>query len=200
MDPSAQGPSSSDANGRSDEELVKLYQMGDISAYEELFRRYNRRIQLYTSTFVGVDNADDMAQNVFIKVFDAIRTTKEIKNFSAWIHRVAKNLSIDHLRHKNLIDWLSWREQKEFNEIESMHVAGPELKVEEEDCARNAWMQVSPQYRTCLYYDIVEGWPQREISSELGISDRTVRRYISQGKEELLKAYRLLETNEKEEH
>src|SRR5207249_2412318 len=81
-----------------------------------------------------------------------------------------------------------WKEA----ESASMVLAGPEEKVEEAELVRMALMQVSQKYRPCLLLEIVEELPQREIAQLLKISERTVRRYITRGYEELCDAYQRL--------
>ncbi len=69
--------------------------------------------------------------------------------------------------------------------------------MEEAEFISKIMAQVSAKYRPCLYLDIFEDMKQQEIADLLSISERTVRRYIFLGKEQLRKAYERF-TNQQE--
>jgi RNA polymerase sigma factor (sigma-70 family) len=84
-----------------DIQLIKLYRDGDLSAIEELVRRYKDRI--YTSIFFLVKDkylAEDIFQDVFFKVIDTINSGRynEEGKFLGWAMRIAHNLCVDHFR------------------------------------------------------------------------------------------------------
>jgi RNA polymerase sigma-70 factor (ECF subfamily) len=82
-----------------DTELVERILAGDEALYEVLVRRYQTRVVAHVTRMVGSrEDAFDLAQEIFLKVFQALdRYNPEFK-FSTWLFRIAGNAAIDHLR------------------------------------------------------------------------------------------------------
>lgn len=88
-------------NQLTDEELVKLYEVGNNSAFEILLTRYKSKV--YTYIFLIVRNkelTEDIFQDTFIKAIATIQQGRytESGKFLAWVNRIAHNLIIDHFR------------------------------------------------------------------------------------------------------
>jgi len=88
-------------NQLTDDELVKLYEMGNNSAFEILLLRYKSKV--YTYVYLIVRNrelTEDIFQDTFIKAIATIQQGRytESGKFLAWINRIAHNLIIDHFR------------------------------------------------------------------------------------------------------
>lgn len=182
--------SSASANAALDEDCVARVRAGESSAFGELFQRYNEALCIYLGRLVGDDELGrDFAQEAFMKAYQALPSLLGKVYFKSWLYRIAINLAKDHWRHEKLIRWLPWKEQREVSTPDALCIEGPEKQVEEAELVRMALVKVSPQYRPCLYLDIVEDMKQYEIAAFLDMKERTVRRYISRGKEELSKAY-----------
>jgi RNA polymerase sigma-70 factor (ECF subfamily) len=82
-----------------DTELVLRALSGREDGFEELVRRYQRPIVAYVYRMVGdYDSALDLAQEVFIKVYNSLGRYRPEFKFSTWIYRIAHNAAIDHLR------------------------------------------------------------------------------------------------------
>jgi RNA polymerase sigma-70 factor (ECF subfamily) len=82
-----------------DTELVLRALAGREDGFEELVRRYQRPIVAYVYRMVGdYDSALDLAQEVFIKVYNSLGRYRPEFKFSTWIYRIAHNAAIDHLR------------------------------------------------------------------------------------------------------
>jgi len=84
-----------------DELLVEKIKKGDSEAFRELIRRYQRYIlNLVYRTIGDTNDAEDIAQEVFIKVYKSIRGFKGESKFSTWISKITVNLCMDKLREK----------------------------------------------------------------------------------------------------
>lgn len=84
-----------------DEELIARFQQGDEKAYIELVHRYRDRIMTFIFRFTGdMDQAEDLAQDTFVKVYTHRHYYKEIAKFSTWIYTIAGNLARTELRRK----------------------------------------------------------------------------------------------------
>lgn len=180
----------------SDEALVESVKAGDIDSFGELYLRYSAQLCTYMARLVGNDDLGrDLTQEAFSRAFQSLPSLKALDGkiyFKSWLYRIAIHLAKDHWRREKLIRFLPWKELNEATRDEAMYVESPEQQVTEADMVQVALGRVSPKCRPCLLLDIVEGMTQREIATLLGIGERSVRRYIYQGKEELKEAYQRL--------
>lgn len=83
-----------------DKELLALYHAGQKEQmFNELVRRYQKRIYWVTRRMVKRhEDADDIAQDVFVKAYTALENFRGESNIYTWLYRIAVNLSINHLR------------------------------------------------------------------------------------------------------
>lgn len=82
-----------------DRDLVAFVRAGDDSAFEELYRRYSRRVAGYVHRMVGDhDRAEDVTQEAFFSALRRLRQTETEIAFKPWIFEIAKNGAIDHFR------------------------------------------------------------------------------------------------------
>lgn len=92
-------PAEADPN---DEELVRRCQGGDFAAFEELYRRYQRPILSYIYQIVrNYDEAGNIAQDVFLKVFEHVASFDVNRRFSTWFYTIARNAAIDYLQSRS---------------------------------------------------------------------------------------------------
>jgi len=91
------------ADERTDQEVVRSVLAGDPNQFEVLVRRYQRRLVGAIYRLVGdYDEALDLSQDIFIKVYGALDRYDESFRFSTWLFRIATNGAIDHLRKKKI--------------------------------------------------------------------------------------------------
>lgn len=118
---------STNAAAPADTELVVRALSGREDGFEELVRRYQRPIVAYVYRMVGdYDAALDLAQEVFIKVYNSLGRYRPEFKFSTWIYRIAHNAAIDHLRRLGAA------------RIEEMEIEGPEGTTFEKPLASKA--------------------------------------------------------------
>ena len=88
-----------DRSGLADEELVGRVLSGREDLFEVLVRRYQSRIVAHVARMVGSrEDALDLSQEIFLKVFGALDRFNPSYKFSTWLFRIAGNAAIDHLR------------------------------------------------------------------------------------------------------
>jgi RNA polymerase sigma-70 factor (ECF subfamily) len=125
---------SANAAAPADTELVVRALSGREDGFEELVRRYQRPIVAYVYRMVGdYDAALDLAQEVFIKVYNSLGRYRPEFKFSTWIYRIAHNAAIDHLRRQGAA------------RIEEMEVEGSEGTTFEKPLASKA---LTPEQET----------------------------------------------------
>ncbi len=85
--------------GRSTEELMVRVQHGDMQAYQELIRLYQRKVYRVINAYHhNPDDAMEVLQDTFLKVYASRQTWERKRSFSAWLYRIAINASIDRYR------------------------------------------------------------------------------------------------------
>jgi RNA polymerase sigma-70 factor (ECF subfamily) len=88
-----------DRDGLNDDELVGRILAGEEDLFEILVRRYQSRVLAHVARMVGNrDDALDLSQEIFLKVFGALDRYNPAYKFSTWLFRIAGNAAIDHLR------------------------------------------------------------------------------------------------------
>src|SRR6476660_1303319 len=86
-------------SGLADEQLVLLILAGEEDLFEVMVRRYQSRVLAHVARMVGNrDDALDLSQEIFLKVFGALDRYNPAYKFSTWLFRIAGNAAIDHLR------------------------------------------------------------------------------------------------------
>jgi RNA polymerase sigma-70 factor (ECF subfamily) len=87
--------------GPTDEELVAAFQDGDATAFDQLVRRWDRRIHGAIYRVVGADeDARDLCQEAFLKAYRGLGTFKREARFSSWLYQIALNVCRDRLRRR----------------------------------------------------------------------------------------------------
>lgn len=171
--------------------LVLQAQRGDQAAFETLYERYNDRICRYVTRLVGNDGIGcELAQEVFLKAWEALPGLRDASRFTSWLYRIATNRAYNHQQHEKLLHMIPW--EKHEIKVELPSIAGPEEAVEKTELLRLALARVSPTYRPCLILYVIEELSQRQIAELLQMKESCVGKYVSRGKEELRQMYRTL--------
>ncbi|MEI6668523.1 MAG: sigma-70 family RNA polymerase sigma factor [Acidobacteriota bacterium] len=176
--------------------LIERCLLGDQSAWEAVVRQYWRRVFNVAYKFVGRhDEAEDLTQDVFLKVFRSLATFDRRANFQTWLISVSRNLCIDHYR--------SVRKERETidRDIRSddLAPASPELSplgaLERRDLAqqlREALQQLAEPLRTAVVMRDMQELSYQEIAQQLGLPEGTVKSRINRGRHELARQVRRL--------
>ncbi|MBI5359071.1 MAG: RNA polymerase sigma factor [Planctomycetes bacterium] len=82
--------------GKNDDELMESFQQGDAVAFEALYHRYKTPIFSFAYRYTNNTNdAEDIAQQTFLKLFQAHSQYKKLSNFKSWLYAIARNLAVD---------------------------------------------------------------------------------------------------------
>ena len=99
--------SRADKGDMTDEDLVRRFRSGEERCFDDLVRRHQERVYWIARRIVGShDDADDVVQDVFIKVYRKLEGFRGESSFSTWLHRIAVNTAIGMQRRKKIIHWL----------------------------------------------------------------------------------------------
>ena len=190
-------PSAKDLQALGDREIVELAKAGKETAYRELLRRYERPVFSLVYRMVRDRTlAEDLAQETFIKVLNALDSYRPEYKFSSWIFKIANNAAIDHLRRREL-DTLSLDGSPDARTADEVaatalqatdHAESPleELESRETGSAiERAIGRLRPEYRTCILLRHVEGRSYEEIADVMDLPLGTVKTYIHRARLEL---------------
>lgn len=87
------------AINNNDPELIRRFKAGDITGFNEIVRKYQQQVYWVIRKMVlDHDTADDITQEVFIKVHSALHDFREESNLFTWLYRIATNYSINHIK------------------------------------------------------------------------------------------------------
>ena len=182
--------------GPSDQECVRRTQEGDPSAYDLLVKRYMERIYAVTYHMTSNhENANDLAQEVFIKGYKYIHKFKGDSSFYTWIYRVAVNHTINFLKRRrpqyeaSLNDMDSGIENDpEF--IDATKGDAPTRRVdlnELQEALNEAVQKLSEPHRMVVTLHDVEGLSHGEIAKVMNCSEGTVRSRLFYARQQLQK-------------
>lgn len=91
------------AKQKTDTELITAFQNGDILGFNELVRRYQERVYWIARRMVlDHDDADDITQDVFVKVYGALNKFRMESEFFTWVYRITVNISLNKIRAKKM--------------------------------------------------------------------------------------------------
>ena len=181
-----------------DQELVKRCLAGDNSAWEGLLRAYSRKLYNLCYRFTGrAAEAEDLTQEVFIKVFQTLKTYDAAQGiFSTWIHRVARNHLVDHYRRTRRERAMSLDEEPEVLEERPAPGAGPGARVESrerKELLQRGLNQLSPDLREAVILRDLHDLDYVEIAQVLGVPEGTVKSRINRGRMELARVLKRME-------
>lgn len=180
-----------------DQEVVRHAVAGREAAYRELIRRYQRPVFSLVYRMVrDRELAEDLTQETFVKVLNAIDSYRPEYRFSSWIFKIANNASIDHLRRRGLdtlsLDGSPHAETAEAIEATTLQVGDTAESPLEEVANRELGDQIEaaintlrPEYRSCIILRHIEGRPYEEIAEILELPLGTVKTYIHRARNEL---------------
>lgn len=169
---------------QSDSEVVRRIQSGDNDAFDELMRRYKRPIVNFVYRLLGnAEDADDIAQEVFVRVYQNLDTYRPETKFSTWLFALARNAAIDRLR---------WRARHPTEPIESAPQVAALSATADEASAREIGEQIAAavaklpeDQRTALVLAEYQGLSYAEIAGVMHCSERSVESRLYRAKQTL---------------
>jgi RNA polymerase sigma-70 factor (ECF subfamily) len=156
---------------RTDADLVRAAQAGDVASFEQLYSRYAPVVHSILLGRLPPTDADDVTQNVFITAYTKLHSLREPAAFAGWIARTARNAAEDWRRRMN--------ETVELDEAYATH--GTQHEDAEAARALEAIRNLPEAYRETLMMRLVEGMSGPEISARTGLTPGSVRVNLHRG-------------------
>jgi RNA polymerase sigma-70 factor (ECF subfamily) len=162
----------------SESDLISGCIADDRRMQEELYRRLSPRMYAVCLRYAGnTEEAEDILQDGFIKVFKKLSSYRGDGSFEGWARRVFVNTAIEHFRRKKYLQPVT---DKEENTLEGNYLSVLDQLAERDILA--LIRQLSPGYRTVFNMYVVEGYTHKEIGEILHISEGTSKSQLSRAK------------------
>jgi len=169
-----------------EKKLLEELSIGNEKAFDELFRLYFPRLKRFLISFIdSTEEAEDLAQDVFVKLWQNRHSLPLIKNLNAYLYRMAKNTVYTYLENKIRTEIHTPNQTIEIPTVETLEemVFAKEL----EELIDLTIRRMPPQRQTIFILSRKEGINNEEIAKRLNISKRTVETHISSALADLRK-------------
>lgn len=177
-----------------DVRLMLEFQGGDKASFEALMHKYYPRLLNFIHRFVGRrEIAEDLTQEVFIKVYQAACAYRPQSKFQTWIYTIAKNISLNELRRNrgsvvSLDEPFSSQEGELRRDVEDPSGARPDedlLRQETMKAVRQAIHALPENQRMVVILRRYEQFSYEEIAQTMRVSVKAVKSLLSRAKENL---------------
>ena len=172
----------------SDNELLIQAKSGNDAAFEELIYRYDRSVLAIALKYVhDTDEAKDIYQEVFIRVYRGLENFEMKSEFSTWLFRIATNVCLSYKSRskKHLQESIDGYIATEDDEVQKYEPADEEMDPGEiminldlADIIRSAVDSLSAKQRMTFILKHYEGYKIREIADMLNCKEGTVKKYL----------------------
>jgi RNA polymerase sigma-70 factor (ECF subfamily) len=182
------------------EALIRRCLRGDQLAWDAIVRQYWRKVFNVAYKFVGKhDEAEDLTQDIFLKIFKSLDTFDRRANFQTWLISISRNLCIDHYRsvrkERETID----RDVDANDLMPTSQEPGPIAALEHRDrvaLLRQAMSALPDTLRTAVLMRDIQELSYQEIADRLRLPEGTVKSRINRGRTELARQIRKLRGDE----
>ena len=163
-----------------------------IAEFDRIYAEHHIRILRYLTRMVGAQDAEDLAQEVFIRAARSYDDFRHEAKIETWLYRIATHVAVDRLR-----GTASRRETLLGQELDEVAADGQEsvssleektLRRAANECIRNVIYGLPENYRTPLILSELEGFTNREIAEIMDVSLDTVKIRLHRAKEQLKQA------------
>jgi RNA polymerase sigma-70 factor (ECF subfamily) len=171
-------------SGQSDEALVERCRARDHAAFTELVDRYKHKVHWMVKRMTGVDEAEDLTQDVFLRAYQALPGFRGESKFSTWLYRIARNLCLSELRRSGRRGEqlaLDDESEEKIYHLLPQSGRGLEEQIERRDISghvRRLMEKLPLNYRTALTLFYTNEARYEEIADIMDIPVGTVKTYI----------------------
>ena len=173
--------------------VIRRVQRGDANAFEYLVAAYEKNVYNLALRMTGnPEDAEDMAQEAFLKAYSSLDSFRGDSKFSVWLYRIATNVCLDFLRSRSRKPTVSLSVEDDDGEETQMDIAdesqSPEQLLERgltRDAVRRGLKSLSPEYRQILLLREIQGLSYEEIAEALVLEVGTVKSRIFRARKRL---------------
>lgn len=159
---------------------------GDIDAFEKILTLYEKQIFSYLYRIINQkEDAEDLTQITFLKLYKNIKSIDTDKNFNAWVYKIATNSAYDWLRKKRSHPELFIEDTNTIETIEDENAYDIVEGIESKEAIKEALNKIKPIYKSILLLFYHDELSYQEISWVLSIPLNTVKSHLYRAKKAL---------------
>ncbi len=172
-------------------QVIEACQQGDRDAFKCLFETYKDKV--FSIAVYSCDGdralAEDITQQVFLKLFTAIRQFRGDSEFTTWLYRLVVNACLDeHRRRRRLLPWGTTQTTVAMDNVsEKKPQERQYARLEVAEAVRLAIGELKPKFRLPILLKYIEGLSYEEIADVMGCSKGTVASRLNRGHSQLAK-------------
>ncbi|MFZ5516861.1 MAG: sigma-70 family RNA polymerase sigma factor [Candidatus Zhuqueibacterota bacterium] len=171
-----------------DEDLIEKFQNGDLYAFDLIVKRYKNQLLNFIYRFLGnAEEAEDLVQETFLRVYRNRRAYQKVAKFSTWIYTIAGNLAKTELRKRKRRKFFSISDlgynEKDYDISDEAY--NPEKDVDsrmKEEIIHREINDLSPKFREVILLRDVQQLSYEEISQIVDIPLGTVKSRVNRGR------------------
>lgn len=171
-----------------DEDLIERFQNGDLYAFDLIVKRYKNQLMNFVYRFLGnSEEAEDLVQETFLRVYRNRRAYQKVAKFSTWIYTIAGNLAKTELRKRKRRKFFSISDlgynEKDYDISDEAY--NPEKDVDsrmKEEIIHREINDLSPKFRQVILLRDVQQLSYEEISQIVKIPLGTVKSRVNRGR------------------
>jgi RNA polymerase sigma-70 factor (ECF subfamily) len=168
----------------------------NILRFQAVFDEFQPKILRYVSNLVGESDAEDVTQEIFIKVSRALADFRGESKLSTWLYRIATNVAIDRMRSPGYQNKMSTIAEEGVDDLDDRNIwTGEKIPVLEwqivrkelADCLQEYIRKLPENYRIILALSEFEGLSNQEVADILGVTIGAVKIRLHRARERLKK-------------
>jgi RNA polymerase sigma-70 factor (ECF subfamily) len=179
------------------DEIIERCLKGDQVAWGLIVDRHRRKVFNLAYKFVGRhDEAEDLTQDIFVKIFKALHTFDRRANFQTWLISISRNLCIDHYRSVRKERATMARDVDASELMPASKERGPLAQLEQanlKDNIRRAMAELPDALRVAVTLRDLQEFSYQEIADQLHLPEGTVKSRINRGRIELARQIRRIQ-------
>ena len=147
-----------------------------MKATDTIWHEYHARLSAFIRGKVAEEAADDLLQEVFIKIHAQINSLKEGVKLESWLYQITRNTIVDYYRSKQIMEALpDWLEQPQVEEEEA-------IRQELSSCLEPMIKALPEKYRHAIQMSEMENKTQKEVAEQDGISLSGAKSRVQRGR------------------
>lgn len=171
--------------------LIQQCKQGQLAAFDQLVEQYEKRVFNFAYRMAGnYDDANDVAQEAFIRVFNSIHTFRGDANFSTWLYRIVTNVYLDERKrakshlHTPLDDYIELEENTVTRQVEDTGPSPADLAEQQErqDLLQGAIQSLPDYQRVMVVLYHVESKSYEEIAEIMNLPIGTVKSRLNRAR------------------
>jgi RNA polymerase sigma-70 factor, ECF subfamily len=170
----------------SDTELIKKAKTGDHLSFQQLVNRYDRSVLSIALRYVNdADDAKDIYQEVFIRVYKGLKNFEFKSEFSTWLFRITTNVCLTYKmklnKHQHISISEEYDDENSNQQIEDERNVTPEEYAANNEISANIYAaleKLSPRQKMIFLLKHYEGYKIREIAKIMELNEGTIKKYL----------------------